>query len=148
MPTSTAKTHRSLNKLLQQPQSFDISVENLTHILLEKELPQPAPAVPGEQKMAEKRDALPSVTLLTPCYLKVTTGACDLSPAVFHRTHLSSPSPYVLIMVLPADSMCSKQLMSIFHHKQANKKNISLFSSDWCGNGVLLRTLTMTTVHN
>lgn len=34
---------------------------------------------------------LPSVALLTPCYLKVTAGGRNLSRAVFHKTHLSSP---------------------------------------------------------
>lgn len=47
--------------------------------------------VPRNKKRQRRSVVLPSVTLLTPCYLKETTGGRNLSPAVFHRTHLSSP---------------------------------------------------------
>lgn len=46
--------------------------------------------VPRKEK-GRRRVILPSVALLTPCYLKVTTRGRKLSRAVFHMIHLSSP---------------------------------------------------------
>lgn len=49
------------------------------------------PTVFRGMKKRERRVTLPSVALLTPCYRKVTTGGRNLSRALFHKIHLSSP---------------------------------------------------------
>lgn len=111
-------------------QSFDISRGDLIHVLLQqrkRHFTGPPPLCTEKWKRWKRRVIPPSVTLLTPCYLKVTTGGRKLSWGVFHKAHLSFPHHMCSSRSFLQTRMCL-QLKIVSHHKQEDKNyNLLLY---------------------
>lgn len=102
-------------------QNFDIRTRSLIHVPLRRRKPHFTDQEPLCSKDWEKaawRVIFLSITLLTPRYLRVTSGGRNLSWAVFHKIHLSSSHHMGSFWSL---LQCLQQLKIISHHRQAHK---------------------------